>query len=222
MKNKKISTDSIKSIQASEFQWIAADETYAHSYIAPEIIKIINSLGASSVLDIGCGNGVLTNRISSSVAKIVGVDGSESGISIASRAFPGISFRLAPMDSPLPKELMGDFNVVLAAEVIEHLFFPRQLFDRAKEALMPGGYLVLTTPYHGYFKNLALALTNKFDKHWHPLRDYGHVKFFSRATLEDLLIEQGFELIYFARVGRWGPVACSMVLTARLREPTIM
>ena len=218
MKKEKISTDLTKSIQASEFQWVSPDETYAHSYITPEIIGKIDSLGASSVLDIGCGNGVLTNRVSACVDKIVGVDGSASGISIASQAFPDISFLLAPMDSALPEELRGKFDVVLAAEVIEHLFFPRQLLDRAKEALVPGGYIILTTPYHGYFKNLALALTNKFDKHWHPLRDYGHVKFFSRSTLEDLLVEQGFELISFARVGRWGPVACSMVLTARLKQ----
>ena len=42
---------------------------------------------------------------------------------------------------------------------------PCRLFERAGETLRPGGSLLLTTPYHGYFKNLALAVTkNSFDQ----------------------------------------------------------
>jgi 2-polyprenyl-6-hydroxyphenyl methylase/3-demethylubiquinone-9 3-methyltransferase len=72
----------------------------------------------------------------------------------------------------------------------------------------------MSTPYHGYWKNLALALTNKFDAHWHPLRDFGHVKFFSRATLSQLASEAGFSVTDFLRVGRIPVLACSMILVA--------
>ena len=77
----------------------------------------------------------------------------------------------------------GTFDTVLSAEVVEHLFLPRELFARAREALGDGGRLVVTTPYHGYAKNLALAVFGQFDQHWVPLSDYGHIKFFSKATL---------------------------------------
>jgi 2-polyprenyl-6-hydroxyphenyl methylase/3-demethylubiquinone-9 3-methyltransferase len=60
----------------------------------------------------------------------------------------------------------------------------------------------VTTPFHGYYKNLALAITGKYDKHWHPLRDYGHVKFFSHKTLSALFEEQGFAVRNYVRVGR--------------------
>jgi 2-polyprenyl-6-hydroxyphenyl methylase/3-demethylubiquinone-9 3-methyltransferase len=36
----------------------------------------------------------------------------------------------------------------------------------------------VTTPYHGYVKNLALAVTGQLDRHWQPWRDGGHIKFF--------------------------------------------
>jgi hypothetical protein len=80
--------------------------------------------------------------------------------------------------------------------------------------LRPGGVLILSTPYHGYLKNLALAITDEFDDHWHPLRDFGHVKFFSRRTLVRLACESGFSVRQFMRVGRIPAFACSMILVA--------
>jgi 2-polyprenyl-6-hydroxyphenyl methylase/3-demethylubiquinone-9 3-methyltransferase len=71
----------------------------------------------------------------------------------------------------------------------------------------------VTTPYHGYLKNLALAVTGSFDQHWAPLRDYGHVKFFSRRTLTQLFEEFGYTDISFRTAGRVPPLAKSMVVT---------
>jgi len=61
---------------------------------------------------------------------------------------------------------------------------------------------------------MALALTNCFDDHWHPLRDFGHVKFFSRKTLSLLAQEAGFSIKDFIRVGRVPAFACSMIVVA--------
>jgi len=110
--------------------------------------------------------------------------------------------------------LPGVFDAVVSLEVVEHLMQPRHLVARAYGALRPGGVLVMSTPYHGYLKNLALALTNGWDTHWHPLRDFGHVKFFSRKTLSQLVCEAGFSVRNFVRVGRIPPFACSMIVVA--------
>jgi len=98
-------------------------------------------------------------------------------------------------------------------EVIEHLLLPRRLVEAALSALRPGGLVVLTTPYHGYLKNLALALSNGFDAHWHPLRDFGHVKFFSRHTLLALLEEYGLRALRFSTAGRVPLLAKSMIVS---------
>jgi hypothetical protein len=81
--------------------------------------------------------------------------------------------------------------------------------------LKPDGYLVLTTPYHGYFKNLVLSILGKWDAHLSPLWEGGHIKFWSRATLTRLLAEANFEVIDFAGVGRVPYLWKSMVLVAR-------
>ena len=108
----------------------------------------------------------------------------------------------------------GEFDAVVSTEVIEHLFLPRQLLDLAFARLRPGGFLLVTTPYHGYLKNLALALFNRWDSHWSPQWDGGHVKFWSRRTLTTLLEAQGFRVLEFRGAGRFPWLWKSMVLVA--------
>jgi 2-polyprenyl-6-hydroxyphenyl methylase/3-demethylubiquinone-9 3-methyltransferase len=76
------------------------------------------------------------------------------------------------------------------------------LLANCRRALKPGGALILSTPYHGYWKNLALAVTGKLDDHFTALWDGGHIKFWSRGTLAQLLEEAGFRVERFVGVGR--------------------
>ena len=109
---------------------------------------------------------------------------------------------------------VGPVDVVLSTEVIEHVYDPRGFLRNCYELLQPGGIIVLTTPYHGYLKNLLLALTGKMDRHFTVLWDHGHIKFWSRKTLTQALQETGFTNIEFAGSGRIPYVWNSMVLKA--------
>jgi len=77
------------------------------------------------------------------------------------------------------------------------------------------GLAIISTPYHGYLKNLALALSGKMDAHFTALWDHGHIKFWSMRTLSELLRETGFVDIRFQRVGRIPALANSMIALAR-------
>jgi len=149
------------------------------------------------------------------------MDISRSGITLAKNRYPSHDFLLADLQQPLPKMQCQQFDCVVSIEVVEHLLLPRQLFARARESLRPGGELILSTPYHGYWKNLALAVTGRFDSHWHPLRDYGHVKFFSVSTMTQLFEEQGFEVTDIRFVGRFPALARSMLYRGRLRGDSL-
>lgn len=214
---KRAETDAQLSLQSDEFVWNEGGLTHAHRYLQPVITKWLRQSDAKAVLDLGCGNGALTNELARQGFTMTGLDASESGISIARKNYPGVEFARAEMDTPLPDNLRGRFDAVIAVEVVEHLLLPRSLLERAKEALRKDGAFIVTTPYHGFLKNLALAVTNKFDTHWHPLRDYGHVKFFSRETLSQLFSEQDLKVERFARVGRIPALAKSMILQGSAR-----
>ena len=89
-------------------------------------------------------------------------------------------------------------------EVIEHLYSPRTFaaFVRSILEANGGGRFILTTPYHGYLKNLSIALAGKADRHYSALWEGGHIKFWSRRTLAILLREAGFRNMAFTGAGR--------------------
>jgi 2-polyprenyl-6-hydroxyphenyl methylase/3-demethylubiquinone-9 3-methyltransferase len=208
------STNSSLSISSAEFVWDHADETHAHRYLAPPAIRALRSFGVSNVLDLGCGNGAFSARLWKEGFAVKRCDVSESGLALARKAHPEIEVFRHNVANDLPDNCRGAYDAVVSLEVIEHLPFPRCLLKAAWQALRPGGVLVVSTPYHGYVKNLAIALVNGFDKHWHPLRDCGHVKFFSLNTLSLLMKEAGFDVSRIARVGRIPALACSMLAIA--------
>jgi len=117
-----------------------------------------------------------------------------------------------------PPQLLEEsaFDAVVSTEVIEHLFSPAALPVFAKAVLKPGGYLIVTTPYHGWLKNVLIALTGKWDSHHTPLWEGGHIKFWSRRTLTTLLEENGFSVSQFLGAGRVFGLWKSMILVARV------
>ncbi len=145
------------------------------------------------------------------------VDASGSGIDIA-RAVHGAraEFVCAPIDAKLVFRLgRARFDVVVSSDVIEHLYQPRLLVACAREVLIPGGWLVIGAPYHGYLKNLALSLLNRWDAHHETHSEGGHIKFFSENTLGQLLRMEGFAHLRFFRYGRFPYLWKHMICVAR-------
>ena len=104
----------------------------------------------------------------------------------------------------LPELRKIPFRTVISMEVIEHLHSPRTFaaFVRSILEANGGGRFILTTPYHGYLKNLSIALAGKADRHYSALWEGGHIKFWSRRTLAILLREAGFRNMAFTGAGR--------------------
>jgi len=146
----------------------------------------------------------------------LGVDPTASGVEISRARCPGTPFFQVSAD-PLQLASLGisGFDVVVSTEVVEHCFAPRLWAAAAFRSLRAGGVLICSTPYHGYLKNLALALSGKLDAHFGPLWDGGHIKFWSRATLSTLLEEAGFEVLEFRGAGRLPWLWKSMLIAAR-------
>lgn len=105
---------------------------------------------------------------------------------------------------------------MLCLEVVEHVYFPHRLAQTLYELCEPSGVALVSTPYHGYWKNLALSLVpGAWDRHHHPLRNHGHIKFWSERTLGALLLQAGFKAVHFNRVGRVPVLAKSMIAVAQ-------
>jgi len=175
-------------------------------------------LGVRRVVDIGCGNGALCRELASRGYEVVGCEPSADGVRFARSSASELVFHQIGVDDDPSQVGNESFDVAIATEVIEHLVRPRNLLRFAKELLRPGGHLIISTPYHGYLKNLALALTNKWDSHLMPLWDGGHIKLWSRKTLSQLLKEGDFWLVRFIGAGRIPLLWKSMIMVAQKPE----
>jgi 2-polyprenyl-3-methyl-5-hydroxy-6-metoxy-1,4-benzoquinol methylase len=199
------------------YGWHSAQQTCSTSYLAPKIKQILISLGAKRVADLGAGNGGLCAEVAQLGLEVVGVEYDKNGVEIAKKAYPKIPFyNFGVQDDPaelLRQEL--PFDVVISTEVVEHLFSPHLLPIYACAVLKKDGFLVVSTPYHGYLKNLALSLFDKWDKHHTVLWHGGHIKFWSKRTLTELLEQNGFSVTQFFGVGRFPYLWKSMVIVAR-------
>jgi 2-polyprenyl-3-methyl-5-hydroxy-6-metoxy-1,4-benzoquinol methylase len=157
-----------------------------------------------SILDVGCGDGNFTASLAEAGFSLYGVDTSTGGIARAKAKYPRVRFEVASAYGDLlePFHLKEPFDAIVTIEVIEHLYSPRQLFRQALMALRPHGLLIITTPYWGYLKNLALAVTGRMDSSLTVLWEGGHIKHFSYRTLRLLGEQQHFEFVSFDGAGR--------------------
>ena len=195
----------------SEFEWRTEDAANGASgeKLTEVFVRLVQKLdGVRSICDLGCGNGHIAGRLASLGYSVTGIDASPSGISIAQRAYPNAKFINAFID----RDLTGSFDVVLSSDVIEHLYRPSDLLDAAFSLLKPRGHLLVGTPYHGYLKNVALAVSGRMDSHFSALHDGGHIKFFSVKTLSELVKSHSFTDLSFSFYGRapwlWKNMIC--------------
>jgi 2-polyprenyl-3-methyl-5-hydroxy-6-metoxy-1,4-benzoquinol methylase len=201
----------------TEFEWHAegAGNGESGEKLTRVFVELVQKLdGVRSICDLGCGNGHISGRLAALGYQVTGVDASASGIQIARRAYPGVEFVEAMIDRELS---LGEFDLVVSSDVIEHLYRPSDLLEAAASLLKPGGQVMIGTPYHGYLKNLVLAATGKMDAHYSALHDGGHIKFFSVSTLSKLMRSSRFEDLSFTFYGRAPWLWKNMICHARKR-----
>lgn len=173
-----------------------ADPPHQPLYLAPMLFRLQSDPSILVVLDAGCGDGNFAASLAQHGFKVYGVD-LGSGIPAAQQRGIGTFCKASVYDDLTAPFDIEAFDAVIATEVIEHLYSPRDFIKRAEAALRPGGLLILTTPYWGYWKTLALAMTGRVDLYHTALWDGGHIKHWSRKTLTTLVQERSFQLIGF-------------------------
>ncbi len=201
-------------LETSAAEATAADANYAYAdydarpdpdhrpmYLGPTL-KAINSISAKgAVLDAGCGGGLFSVGLHKAGYDVFGMDLSPSGIRAAKQRNVG-HFEISSLYEDLTAPFdVNSFDAIITIEVIEHLYSPTRFAECAYSALRPGGLLVVSTPYWGYFKNIVLAVTNRMDRSLTALWEGGHIKHFSRKTLTLLMENQGFEVVSFTGTG---------------------
>jgi len=145
----------------------------------------------STVLDLGCSNGLLARPLLEKNVRVTGVD-----------AGPGerLSKELAgyyQRDLDLPLELPYErvFDYVVCADVIEHLRNRAQLLRGARRYLKPDGKLIISTPNIAlWFYRLSL-LVGRFEYGPRGVLDETHVHLYTGATFRREIEMAGFTVL---------------------------
>jgi 2-polyprenyl-3-methyl-5-hydroxy-6-metoxy-1,4-benzoquinol methylase len=175
------------------YAWSA--EAYTNSIYTEDDIRVKRILPlvgkAGRVLDVGCLDGTIGLALKKLGNEVYGIDASEPGIMEARRR--GIDASLANIEEEFPFP-DGMFDLVFAGEVIEHIFDIDHLFKEFSRVLKPAGTLVLTTPNLAALGRRLLLLFNR-NPHIEITftgDDAGHIRYFVKSTLFDLLLRHSF------------------------------
>jgi SAM-dependent methyltransferase len=199
--------------QPQVWGWINAERAPHHAYLLPAIIALLPKSDSLTVLDAGCGNGFLASEIAKRGREVTAIDSARDGIELARAAHHHVRYEIASVYDDLAGLMpRGGWDVILSCEVIEHLYRPLGFLRNMNRHLRRGGSIILTTPYHGYLKNLAISLADGWDWHHTALVEGGHIKFFSQRTLCEALGAAGFARPTFRNAGRlpflWKSMVC--------------
>jgi 2-polyprenyl-3-methyl-5-hydroxy-6-metoxy-1,4-benzoquinol methylase len=187
------------------------------SYLQGPVLAMLNKNTNNCILDLGCGNGYLANFLIRNGYNVFGTDASAEGIAIARKTNETRFFLQDLSTEKLPAELQDKrFDTIISTEVIEHLYDPEGFINFCKQIISNGGDIIISTPYHGYLKNLMLSVFNKWDTHLNPMWHGGHIKLWSKKTLTKALADSGFTNISFKGCGRIPYFWKSMIIKARL------
>jgi 2-polyprenyl-3-methyl-5-hydroxy-6-metoxy-1,4-benzoquinol methylase len=156
------------------------------------VVRRVLARPTGRVLDLGCGDGTIGARLRDAGWEVTGVDLAES---------PGVSDRLdrfvrADLDDGLPGELGGGppFDVVLAADVLEHVREPAQLLEQLHRVVAPGGIVLASIPNVAHWYVRARVLLGRWDYDRRGILDRTHLRFFTRRSFARLAEREGWKV----------------------------
>jgi 2-polyprenyl-3-methyl-5-hydroxy-6-metoxy-1,4-benzoquinol methylase len=144
------------------------------------------------VLELGTGPGTVTRILHDKGCKVTGVEMDPDTLATCA---PFCERTLqANLEDPLWwQPLEGEkFEVIICADVLEHLRDPRPLLEKLPVFLRDGGCVLMSLPNASHLTIVASLLGGRFPYQKNGLLDNTHLKFYGREDLDALLRECGF------------------------------
>jgi SAM-dependent methyltransferase len=145
------------------------------------------------ILDVGTADGYLGQALrNAGFENVVGMEGDSTRAAAARAAY--VEVIRSDLDRPATWSLGTYFDVIICADVLEHLSNPWAALKLLVEALEPEGRLLISIPNSGHWWVRANALCGRFPLEARGLFDRGHVRFFTWSTLRELVKQAGLEI----------------------------
>lgn len=176
-------------------------EVDSRSATAPaHVVRLVGQY--KRVLEVGCGPGSITRILATEgQCSVTGLELDTEAIKKASPFCETIyQADLNAEHWPLLLEGSAPFNVLVAADVLEHLYDPWTALKRMVPLINDNGYLVISLPHAGHAAVLACLLNGNFEYRDWGLLDRTHIRFFGLKNIEDLFSQADLKIIEVAYV----------------------
>ena len=158
--------------------------------VAMKIASLIPQ--GARVLDVGCGTGSVSEIIVSvTAAELIGIEPDSE------RAKAAVKRGLNVVNGFLTEDFMashGPFDVIIFADVLEHLPDPAAIVTIAMNGLVPGGSVVASVPNIAHWFVRVDLLMGRFDYRDCGIMDSTHLRWFTRKTIAQFFERLGFEI----------------------------
>jgi len=175
------------------FSLVKPDNYY--SYARRDLLRLFPSHKVLHVLEIGCGTGETGELLKKEfgVKYITGVDIESSVIEAAGQRLDRViqaDIEKAELDVE-----EGSVDFVLLADVIEHLTDPWRAIQKLERYLKPNGLMLISVPNLQHWRNILNLILGRWDYTSSGMMDITHLRFFTKRTIQKLLVEAGFKLL---------------------------
>jgi trans-aconitate methyltransferase len=184
--------------------WNAAQ--YAHNGrfvadLAGGVFELLDAKPGERVLDLGCGDGVLTAKIAAAGASVIGADSSPSMVA-AARA-QGLDAHVLNAES---LDFHHEFDAVFSNAALHWMLNQDAVLAGVRRALKTGGRFVAEMGGHGNIAAIQVALTAVFARHSIDAVEQGQNYFPTPSSYEARLRHHGFAVQYIELIPRPTPL----------------
>lgn len=143
-------------------------------------------------LDIGCARGHLLQELVLRGWKCMGIDADAADVATCiARGLVAVEIDIT---TGFPESL-GKFDLVVLGDVLEHLPDPLRVLQNVHLLLNPGARIVVSVPNVAHLSVRAQLLFGRFRYSSRGILDNTHLRFFTRQTAFELLVNSGFTVI---------------------------
>jgi len=153
-------------------------------------------MGGLSLVDIGCGGGLISEPMARTGAKVTGVDASEKNIAVATlhAQKSALDIRYLATSAEQLAASGEQFDIVLALEIIEHVADIDVFYDALVKLVKPGGLIILST-MNRTPKSYAMAIVGaEYILRWLPRGTHSWSKFIKPSEMSRALTTRGLAI----------------------------
>ena len=170
-----------------------------YDFVVPGVAAMAPA-GLKRAFDVGCSGGALGAYLKQQCGyqEVVGVEYSRSAAENARNHLDDVYVGDA-CHIDLPRKYHQYFDLIVYADVLEHLYDPWAVIEKHKAYLKRDGYMLASIPNLRNLFVILQLLLGRFDYTELGLLDRTHIRFFTADTAVEMFAKAGFEVVHFVK-----------------------